>query len=443
MININKIENRTIVYLVLIYIILRLLFYFYFGIKADPNVIKPGWHVLDLNFLNHDLFNSIIHLHSQPPLWNTIIGIFTKFVDGNRVDTSILLNIFNYFLSIGIIVYSFKVLSLLNFSNKFIFFILIFFIVLNPNIIFFENITLYNHVLCFLFTHLFWLIFIYFKTKRIKYELSIYLNILIQSLIWAGIHPILLMIVFLFISFKKKKFIDKGFYFFILIFFLSISPLIKNKIVFNKFTTSTWMGVNLASTLNNLEQTQCLYQIIYPRVFYDTYKKKYKRDITHPVARYPHGFRNSVTQIILNDICLELSIQNIKNNPLYYLKGRIIAGFVSHSKLGFEYIYLSPHNFQTIKLKNFLDRNYFVKKIKQLVILLYMFIFYFFYIKKITKKNELQDPTILIGCIYIFCNLVSHMLNGYEHERFMYQFHILHVLFFSHLISKFYEKKEK
>ena len=131
----DNIEKKNLLILIFIYIFTRIIFYFLFEIKADPIVIKPGWHVLELSFLNKDLFNSIIHLHSQPPLWNIIIGIFTKLVNGDLIKTSILLNIFNYFLSIGIMIYAFKILSILN-LKKISFLIILFFVILNPNIIF-------------------------------------------------------------------------------------------------------------------------------------------------------------------------------------------------------------------------------------------------------------------------------------------------------------------
>ena len=49
------------------------------------------------------MFNSILHLHSQPPLWNIIIGISGKIVDGKIFETAVILNLYNYILSLGII----------------------------------------------------------------------------------------------------------------------------------------------------------------------------------------------------------------------------------------------------------------------------------------------------------------------------------------------------
>ena len=436
--------KKNLLILILLYILTRLLFYIILGIKADPKVIEPGWHIIELSFLNNDLFNSLLHLHSQPPLWNALIGIFTKTVNGDLIKTSIILNIFNYFLTIGIIIYTYKILLIFNFKEKISFIIILFLIVLNPNVIFYENITFYTHALNFLFVNLFWLIISYFKTKKNIYEILIYLNITIQSLIWAGIHPILIFVVFITISILKKSIKNKCSIYFILIFLVSLSPSIKNKIIFNKFSSSTWLGINLSSTLNSMKtfnrggvERQCLYQIIYPD-YYETYKKEYKRDINHPIARSNSGkaYRNSVSQIILSDKCLKISIDQIKKTPIDYLKGRFLATIVSHSKFGFEYLYLSPINFSFYDIKVFLDKNILAKRIKQIIIILYMILFYIFILKKILNKNKFQKSLLIIFIIYLFCNTISHLFNGYEQERFMYQFMIMHLIFISSQLQK-------
>ena len=52
-----------------------------------------------------------------------------------------------------------------------------------------------------------------------------------------------------------------------------------------------------------------------------------------------------------------------------------------------------------------------------------MLVFYYFFINKIILKKYYNE-FLLIFSVYLFCNIVSHLSNGYEHERFMYQFHV-------------------
>ncbi len=443
----DKKKNKTysILNLILIYIITRFITYNFFEIYSNPDVIRPGWHILDLKFLTTDLIDSILHLHSQPPLWNFIVGIFAKISDGDLLKTSFFLNIFNYLISIGLIYYTYKILINLGFKERTCFYLVIIFIIFNPNVFFYENITFYNHILAFLFTNLVWLIILYLKNNNHLTEFFIYLNISVQSLIWAGIHPIILVFFFIFISYKKKSILkfNKSLFYFFICFILSISPMIKNKIIFNKFSTSTWLGINIASTMTNLDDKQCLYQIIYPD-YYEEYKNKYSREIEHPVARISkNGLRNSVSQILLSDKCLEKSIDQIKKTPDHYIKGRIVAFIVSHSKFAFEYIYLSPINFNFRFLKEFLDNNQKTKRIKQTLIIIYMILFYYFFIKKIfLHKKYYSDFYGLIFFIYLFCILISHLFNGYEQERMMYQFQILHIIFISNIFKLILSRKK-
>ena len=235
----DKKKNKTysILNLILIFIITRFITYNFFEIYSNPDVIRPGWHILDLKFLTTDLIDSILHLYSQPPLWNFIVVIFAKISDGDLLKTSFFLNIFNYLISIGLIYYTYKILINLGFKERTCFYLVIIFIIFNPNVFFYENIKFYNHILAFLFTNLVWLIILYLKNNNHLTEFFIYLNISVQSLIWAGIHPIILVFFFIFISYKKKSILkfNKSLFYFFICFILSISPMIKNKIIFNKF----------------------------------------------------------------------------------------------------------------------------------------------------------------------------------------------------------------
>jgi predicted neutral ceramidase superfamily lipid hydrolase len=87
-----------------------------------------------------------------------------------------------------------------------------------------------------------------------------------------------------------------------------------------------------------------------------------------------------------------------------------------------------------------MDENHLIKRIKQFSFILYMLFFYVFFLRKIVNKNDFQKSSLLIIFIYLFCNLVSHLFNGYEQERFMYQFLILHIIFISNFILNLNEK---
>ena len=131
MLNKNLI-NKFYFYLALI-IISRLTVFFVFDIK--PSFSASG-QLIDLDFLRNNLFESLYYLHFQPFLWNLFFGIISKFFthDHNVFMIGFLLNIL---FSVGIIHYICKIFDEIKISeiakN-----IIILFIILNPNIIFYE-----------------------------------------------------------------------------------------------------------------------------------------------------------------------------------------------------------------------------------------------------------------------------------------------------------------
>ena len=78
------IKNKFI-FLVFIFFFTRIIIYNYFEIQINsPNY---GYHLLDISLLKNDLFNSLIYLHSQPPLWNLFNGIIAKIMNFATVLT--------------------------------------------------------------------------------------------------------------------------------------------------------------------------------------------------------------------------------------------------------------------------------------------------------------------------------------------------------------------
>ena len=129
------IKNKFI-FLVFIFFFTRIIIYNYFEIQINsPNY---GYHLLDISLLKNDLFNSLIYLHSQPPLWNLFNGIIAKIMNGEINLISKFFNIYHCFLTLLIIYFSIKILREFYLNNKIELFIF-FFITLNPSIIFFEN----------------------------------------------------------------------------------------------------------------------------------------------------------------------------------------------------------------------------------------------------------------------------------------------------------------
>lgn len=56
------------------------------GVRFEDRAWKPLWHVIDIELLETRLFESLLMLHGQPPLWNAWLGMYRKlFGEGLRV----------------------------------------------------------------------------------------------------------------------------------------------------------------------------------------------------------------------------------------------------------------------------------------------------------------------------------------------------------------------
>ena len=64
------------------FVLTRLVARLGFGLRFDADVAHY-WHVLDLSLLRGDLARSILYLHGQPPLYNLFLGIVLKWVPEN------------------------------------------------------------------------------------------------------------------------------------------------------------------------------------------------------------------------------------------------------------------------------------------------------------------------------------------------------------------------
>ena len=330
------IKNKFI-FLVFIFFFTRIIIYNYFEIQINtPNY---GYHLLDISLLKNDLFNSLIYLHSQPPLWNLFNGIIAKIMNGEINLISKFFNIYHCFLTLLIIYFFIKILREFYLNNKIELFIF-FFITLNPSIIFFENIFHYTHTTLFFFTLNTYNIIKLFKTNNYKYEIYIYLNILILSFIWILFQPILLLIVFLSIRLLRKN-SKKVFFVFSLIFIISLSPMIKNKIIFGVLTPSSKSGHDFGTVFYDWQE-YCGHPITDKDHSTKKYFEKYNKHFDHPALVGEKSGFNNIGIIVLGENCLKMTLNRIFDEPFIYIEGRARAFLASHGKFAFDYMHPNP-----------------------------------------------------------------------------------------------------
>ena len=428
------IKNKIIIF-VIIFCSTRIVIYNYFGIQIS----RPdyGYHLLDIQLLKNDLFQSLIYLHSQPLLWNFFNGLIVKMMDGDIKLISIFFNIYHYFLTLLIIYFFIKILREFYLNKKIEVFIF-FFVALNPSIIFFENIFSYAHTSLFFFTLITFNIIKLFKTNDDKYEIYIYLNILILSYIWVLFQPILFLIIFFSLRIFRKK--SKNVLFtFIIIFILGLFPMIKNKLIFDIFTASSKSGQDFGTVFYDWRD-YCGDPNKDMNFYQKKYVEEYKKTFDHPSLVGDKSHYNNIGIIIIGKNCFKFTLKRIIQNPFIYIDGRFKAFLASHGKFAFDYVYPNPIGWKKYyqNVTN-LYKNKKVKLTRQIIIfIIKMYIYYtilhFIFFR---KKNDKLKSGLLISCIpYIYLLGVGTFAAGTEQERILYTGFVVNILFLIILLKK-------
>ena len=444
----NSNLNSYFIYILLIFVISRLFLSFILGI--DMNDLNFGYKLLDYPNLQNSFLNSIIYLHSQTPGWNLLNAISFKIFTGNLTIIYLTFNILFSILTFFIIYYSILICREfdLNLKSEII---IISFLLLNPTIIFYENLFDYNQVITFLFTQMSYFIIKFFKSNEKKFEILTYVNLLLLSYFWALFQPALILLIFIIFRFFDREYFKNISVIFIIISF-SLIPSIKNKIVFDVFTSSSKSGVDFSTifpdwldncvsseinndqefiTYNNIEN----YFPYYEKIYLDEIKQ-----ISNELIVGNSSKHNNVAYFILGKKCQAHAISKIFDNPSYYVSDRFKTFLASHGKFGFDFMSAEPKNWN--KYYGIFKQSYKISEIKlakQLIIFILCMFIYFILLKFVflTKKNKsLRKGLFIIGFIYFYLLAICTLGAGTEQERYLYTGFVINILFMIIILKK-------
>ncbi|MBN8676554.1 MAG: glycosyltransferase family 39 protein [Chitinophagales bacterium] len=214
------------------------------GIEMDYQALYRNWQYLSVDTLHHDLLQGIWYDHTQPPLFNLLLGAVLK-ISGTSAPL-----VFSLFFKLITLLNVFLLLRLLkentNHKNIPLLFSLIY--LLSPATMLFENELFYTSFI----TLLLLLSCNYLLQYRVSGKpgklLGFFLPLALICLTRSMYHLAWLLIpwLFLFVSSRKQKSTRK-----ILLtglFFIAVVAgwYIKNYMIFGSFTSSTWGGMNIA-----------------------------------------------------------------------------------------------------------------------------------------------------------------------------------------------------
>ena len=432
--------NKILFNSLIAFLLLKIVQVFFFKIIAPVEHPFGIWQILNKQLLNDYLISSIYYLHNQPFFWNLFVGLFLKLFNGNEEYVRNFINFYNLLLTFGIIFYSIKIAYEYKLSN-FSIYIIVIFLLLNPTIIFWESLLYYYHTICFLIFQISYCAIKFFKKYHLKYEIYIYLNLVTLIFIWSLFNPIILLIFFLF-KIYRYKFKRTSTMLCCLFLFISFIPNIKNYFVFGTMQSS-WFGQQIAITTNSIRPVE--YCVIGPinyseenlQDYYKSFNKKKQFDHQSLVGDLSE--RNYVGNFYLSKLCLDRSIDLIKNNFKVYFKGIIFEFLSLHGRMLTDHsiYHISPQGWDFISNKiRFIDKNF--KLYKQIINISLMFFIYYYFINKIffTKINKSRKLFLLFFFfLYFYIIFMGSVFSKYEGERFIYVGYTIFVLFLINLFS--------
>ena len=433
--------------IIALFLISRLIFY-YLGIQPNHQIFSQMWQVMDLTLLKENLISSLYYLHYQPPLWNLIIGLFVKLFGTDHEVIAKIIHIFNILISIISIIIFLNISFLFN-LNKFQTYLISFlYIFLSLSYIFYENYLHYTHI-----TTLIFLLFIYNYFKfannfQIKYEIYLYLVATVLVYTWSAFSsPLFIILIFFTITIIKYKFkFFRSLIICTVFILISIIPSIKNKIEFNFFGNSTWIGMQVVQVLKRYDVENYLCDMRLNNI--EKYEEKFIQENNfknkHPSLIGNLSKWNNVGMIYKTQRCLDIGINLIIENPLKYLS-MVKFNFIStHGHFAFDHGF-KPKNWN--KYFGYFDNlksNKILNVIKVRSLQLYYFFMYLFFliilmISLLKINNKVFNHYKAAGSIfliYLWMIVLTHMFAGFEQERMRHIGHFLHILFLLLIFSE-------
>jgi len=446
----KNIFKNNLLLIFFIFFFTRIILFYFFEIQPNED-FSGSWQILNSEFLKNNLFESIINLIFQPPLWNLFIGFILKFFK-DISSVVFFFYFFNILITLFIIIITFQLCKIYQLS-KIKKFLLALLIILNPSIYFYEtNAPNYEPISCLILIIQFLIFIKYFNKYSFKLLVLIYINFLILIYIWSAFSPIILIIFFAFDSFLKKKIIalKKNILIFFFFLILSILPAIKNYYLFDYFNNgSHGIGWHLAMTTSSIKNDFSIHhecgvviEESWNQIYYNKYNVNTKAVNISNLPSKNFSNLNVLGRITKSQYCLKKSIDYIKDNLKLYILARGKEIVISHTQFAVDISFIvgHPKNFDKIKflLKQFHD-NFFYKKIKQFFLISFFLFVYLIIAKEIIleKKKYLKYSYILIILLYFYFLAVATIFSNYEGSRFIHTFFIIQLIFWLIFLKKF------
>ena len=450
---IRHIENTTygalIAYLTVLFIFSHMI-YFIIGVRFDDSPLREFWQYLDPELLRNKLLESCFYLHSQPPLFNLFLGIILKLFPGNEKFVFQII-----YLAYGLTLYFFLFFlqTKLGISRITALFLSTLFMI-SPSFVLYENWLFYTFPLAMLLLLSAFFLYQFLDNGKWWAALCFFISLFLISGIRSVFHLsyYLFIVATLVVVYRRNRKI-------IILsalapFLLLLSFYCKNFVLFDKFSTSSWMGMNIWSMTGvnmplgeriRLVDEMKLSQVSTIERFSElsSYPSKYLNlkgyeDI--PALRQvkkstSYNNYNHLAYMAISEQYFKDALYILKHYPKTYLKG-LSYSWRSYFKSSSDYSFLKINRSKLLFMNNLFDYLFYGKIPFQiskfssiyLFLLLCLPLLVFYALGLAFKINSIggalsfkQQILILYICFnIIYVAVIGNSLEAWENNRFRF-----------------------
>jgi hypothetical protein len=435
------------------------------GIRLDYDALFRNWQYLDVHTLRYNLLNGIWYDHTQPPVFNLLLGLILKLAGSYARLVFVLLlkgiSLINALLLLSILkrTVRYAILPL----------IIALLYLLSPASIIFENelfyttfISLLLLISCFFLTNL-------KETINWRNAAGFFLPLVVICMTRSLYHLVWLIGVAGMLLFYYRK---KGGGWILLTCSLASVLLVgswyvKNYFVFNSFSASTWMGMNLARNVfhdaeipdsSNIASIEPFSKISTYKNFlsgFDETKYAGLNDLDLLQEMKNDSFINekNVGYMVVSKKYMEASKLQIRTHPLAYLKNILQSAIIFFAPATrYSVIESEARKIKYYDLVYSFNLSHFARGKQQRRIamtlsaipkmIIYLLVFSLA-VRQAIHSGKIGFLQLFIATIigYIFC--VSSLFEHYENMRFRYEAEPLFLILVGQTIADYLQGKHK
>jgi hypothetical protein len=433
---------RQLVIIVAVFTITRILTWL-MSLRMSSWPLYAYWQYLDVNTLKNHLLSGIWYDHAQPPVFNLFLGVVLKM--GGEQSASLFAAILKLIsLANGLLIFS--ILRRLALSDPWPLITSLAYLI-SPATLIFECELFYTTT-----ASLFLLISVYFLIRYSDSEkfwnaFGIFFPLTLLCLTRSVYHIVWLLAVVAFLLFYFRR--TTSFYRLIFLSLVSIMLVggwyLKNKIIFGRFTSSTWVGMNMARNVfhdNEIRDSSrieayapfsriSVYRKFLDPHFEDAYKGLNDPDLLMEMKNDSFINETEVSYILVSDLYQQASTKYIRTHPGAFAKN------VFQSSI----LYFTPATVYSLaveeskKIRNYdllysLNWTHFAKNKQQRRVLLTLSaipkIFLYFLVFFVLIRYYLQNKSISAWNLFIMLTIgfvfgVGSFFEHYENMRFRFE----------------------